>query len=205
MNKKMDSKALGAKLKTLRLKNAYSQEELAESAGVSLRTVQRMENAEAVPRLDTVKRLFQIFGLSPDEVMDWTQTEDKGYLLGMNLSGLIFIVLPLLGVVLPLILWMSRKDKIAGVSELGRSLVNFQLTWALVYYLWSTFCGWLMGFFNFSGNGDVSPALVYNYLYVRVGGIFFIYLLEIFMISLNTYRINKGLKVKYLPKINFLK
>ena len=161
----MDSKALGVKLKTLRLKNGYSQDELAESAGVSLRTVQRMENAEAVPRMDTVKRLFQIFGMSPDEVMDWTQTEDKGYLLGMN----------------------------------------FQLTWALVYYLWTTFCSWLMGYFNYSGNGDVSPAMVYNYFYVRVGGIFFIYLLEILMISLNTYRINKGLKVKYLPKINFLK
>lgn len=201
----MDGKVLGLKLKTLRLKKGFSQDELAESAGVSLRTVQRMENAEAIPRMDTVKRLFQIFGLSPDEVLDWDQTENKSFLLGMNISGLIFIVLPLLGVVLPLILWMSRKDKIAGVSELGRILVNFQLTWALVYYLWATFCGWLIGYFKFSGNGDVSPDFVYNYLQVRVGVIFFIYLFEILMISLNTYRINKGLKVKYFPKINFLR
>ncbi|WP_425638115.1 DUF4870 domain-containing protein [Algoriphagus yeomjeoni] len=201
----MDSKALGVKLKALRLKNGYSQDQLAESAGVSLRTVQRMENSEAIPRMDTVKRLFQIFGLSPDEVLDWTQTEDKGYLLGMNISGLIFIVLPLLGVVLPLILWMSRKDKIAGVSELGRSLVNFQLTWALVYYLWTTFCHWLISYFKLSGNGDVSPDIVYNYLHIRVGVIFFIYLIEILMVCLNTYRTNKGLKAKYFPKINFLR
>ena len=44
----MDSKALGVKLKALRLKNGYSQDQLAESAGVSLRTVQRMENSEAI-------------------------------------------------------------------------------------------------------------------------------------------------------------
>lgn len=88
----MDGKLLGLKLKTLRLKKGFSQDELAESAGVSLRTVQRMENAEAIPRMDTVKRLFQIFGLSPDEVLDWDQTENKSFLLGMNISGLIFIV-----------------------------------------------------------------------------------------------------------------
>ncbi|MCE7053221.1 helix-turn-helix domain-containing protein [Algoriphagus sp. AGSA1] len=61
MNKKMDSKALGVKLKTLRLKNGFSQDELAATAGVSLRTVQRFENSEAIPRMDTVKRIFQVF------------------------------------------------------------------------------------------------------------------------------------------------
>src|SRR5690606_22059074 len=135
MKKKMDSKALGVKLKALRLKNGYCQDELAESAGVSLRTVQRMENAETIPRMDTVKRIFQIFGMSPDEILDWTHAEDKGYLLGMNLSALAFLLIPLFGVVLPIVLWMSRKDKIAGVSELGRKLVNFQLTWTAIYYL----------------------------------------------------------------------
>ncbi|WP_233753111.1 helix-turn-helix domain-containing protein [Algoriphagus sp. AGSA1] len=57
----MDSKALGVKLKTLRLKNGFSQDELAATAGVSLRTVQRFENSEAIPRMDTVKRIFQVF------------------------------------------------------------------------------------------------------------------------------------------------
>ena len=187
------------------MKNGFSQHQLAESAGVSLRTVQRMENAEAIPRMDTVKRLFQIFGLSPDEVFDWTKTEDKQYLIWMNLSGLAFLLIPLLGVILPIVMWMSRKDKITGVNEQGRALVNFQLTWALVYYLWATFSDWIIGYFNFSGNGDVSPDIVYNYLHVRVFVIFFIYLFEIIMISLNNYRIKKGLKVKYLPKINFLR
>lgn len=201
----MDNKALGVKLKELRLKKGFSQDELAESAGVSLRTVQRMENAESIPRMDTVKRLFQIFGMSPDEVLDWKETEDKGYLLGMNLSGLIFLVLPLFGVILPLILWMSRKEKIANVSELGRRLLNFQLTWALIYYLGITIYTWSYKYFMLAGNGDVSPSNIMSVIWIRLGMVSIIYAIVIVMISWNTYRINKGLHVKYFPKINFLR
>ncbi|PZX55651.1 helix-turn-helix domain-containing protein [Algoriphagus chordae] len=201
----MDSKALGVKLKTLRLKKGYSQDELAESAGVSLRTVQRMENAEAIPRMDTVRRLFQIFGMSPDEVFDWTQTEDKGYLIGMNLSGLAFVLIPLLGVVLPIVLWMSRKDKITGVSELGRQLVNFQITWAAFYYLATSLIIWIASLMVISGSGDIQPSYLVNGSFIRLGLIAILYSFIIVMISWNTYRIYKGLPSKYFPKINFLK
>lgn len=199
----MDNKALGAKLKALRIKKGFSQDELAESAGVSLRTVQRMENAEAIPRMDTVRRLFQIFGMSPDEVLDWTQTEDKGYLLGMNLSGLAFLLIPLFGVVLPIVLWMSRKDKIAGVNELGRNLVNFQLTWTAFYYLALTLNGWLTKYLM--RMGDVDASVVVNGIWIRSGIIIAVYSFIVMMILWNTYRIQKELPVKYLPKVNFLR
>lgn len=201
----MDNKALGIKLKMLRLKKGFSQDELAESAGVSLRTVQRMENAEAIPRMDTVKRLFQIFGLSPDEVLDWTQSGDKGYLLGMNLSGLAFLLIPLFGVVLPIVLWMSRKDKIAGVSELGRDLVNFQLTWTVFYYVTTTLILWLASLLVISGSGDIQPSYLVAGSLIRLKLIAVLYLFIIVMISWNTYRIYKGLPGKYFPKINFLR
>ncbi|RAI88349.1 helix-turn-helix protein [Algoriphagus yeomjeoni] len=201
----MDSKALGVKLKTLRLKNGFSQDQLAESAGVSLRTVQRMENAEATPRMDTVKRIFQIFGKSPDEVLDWTQTEDKGYLLGMNLSGLAFLLIPFLGVVVPLVIWISRKDKIVGVSELGRCLVNFQITWAAIYYLGVNLYSWSYNYLSIAGNGDISPSNVMAFAWTRMGIILTIYIFVSSQIIWNTYRINKGLNNKYFPKINFLR
>lgn len=178
---------------------------MAESEGVSLRTVQRIENAEAIPRMDTVKRLFQIFGLSPDEVLDWTQTEDKGYLIGLNLSGLAFVLIPLFGAVLPIVLWMSRKDKIAGVSELGGNLVNFQLTWTAVYYLAVALYAWSYKYFLLAGNGDISPSSIEGIVWIRLGMVLIIYTIVVVMICWNTYRINKGLGVKYFPKINFLR
>lgn len=203
MKTKMENKALGEKLKTLRLKNGFSQDELAESAGVSLRTVQRIENAEAVPRMDTVKRLFQIFGMSPEEVLDWSQTEDKGYLIGMNMSGLAFLLLPILGVILPLVLWMSRKDKVKGVAALGREIVNFQLTWITIYYLGLLINGWVLKYLMSSG--DIVPSIILSGMYISVGIKITIWLLIVGMILWNTYKVNKGMPFKYFPKINFLK
>ncbi|EAZ80160.1 helix-turn-helix domain-containing protein [Algoriphagus machipongonensis] len=203
MKTKMENKALGEKLKTLRLKNGFSQDELAESAGVSLRTVQRIENAEAVPRMDTIKRLFQIFGMSPEEVLDWSQTEDKGYLIGMNMSGLAFLLLPILGVILPLVLWMSRKDKVKGVAALGREIVNFQLTWITIYYLGLLINGWVLKFLISSG--DIAPSIFMSGMYINAGIKITIWLLIIGMILWNTYKVNKGMPFKYFPKINFLK
>jgi len=205
MNKKMDRKAFGLKLKKLRLKNGFSQDELAESAGVSLRTVQRMENAEAIPRMDTVKRLFQIFGMSPNEVLDRSQSEDKGYLLVMNLSGLAFLLVPRFGVVLPIVLWMSRKDKIAVVSELGRDLVNFQLTWTAFYYFTTTLIIWFYSLKVISGSGDIQPSYLVTGSFIRLGVVAVLHSFIIVMISWNTHRINKGLPVTYFAKINFLR
>ena len=203
MKTKMENKALGEKLKTLRLKNGFSQDELAESAGVSLRTVQRIENTEAVPRMDTVKRLFQIFGMSPEEVLDWSQTEDKGYLIGMNMSGLAFLLLPILGVILPLVLWMSRKDKVKGVAALGREIVNFQLTWITIYYLGLLINGWVLKYLMSSG--DIVPSIILSGMYISVGIKITIWLLIVGMILWNTYKVKKGMSFKYFPKINFLK
>jgi transcriptional regulator with XRE-family HTH domain len=45
------------KVKDLRTKQGLSQEELAEKTGLSLRTIQRIENGESIPRGDTLKRL----------------------------------------------------------------------------------------------------------------------------------------------------
>ena len=66
-----------------------SQELLAEESGLSLRTVQRIENSESAPRGDTLKRLALALDTSPDEMLDWTILEDKGYLTLMSLSALV--------------------------------------------------------------------------------------------------------------------
>lgn len=199
----MDNKALGEQLKALRLKNGFSQDKLAETAGVSLRTVQRFENAESTPRMDTVKRLFQIFGKSSDEVLDCAKPEDKGYLLGMNLSGLAFLLIPLFGAVLPIVLWMSRKDKIARVSLLGRDLVNFQLTWSAVYYLGLALNSWINRYMLSSG--EVSRSIVMTGFYFSLGIKLAVWTVVIVMIFWNTNRINKGLTARYFPKIRFLR
>lgn len=52
-------------LKPLRLEKGWSQEQLAEIAGVSLRTIQRIENGAACS-LETAKALAAVFDTKPD-------------------------------------------------------------------------------------------------------------------------------------------
>ena len=35
-------------------------------------------------------------------------------------------------IILPLILWMNKKDKIIGLKEVGANLLNFQIIWSVL-------------------------------------------------------------------------
>lgn len=54
-------------VKALRLQRAWSQEQLAELASLSVRTIQRIENGEA-PSLETLSALAAVFGVSVTEL-----------------------------------------------------------------------------------------------------------------------------------------
>ena len=54
-------------VKALRLQRAWSQEQLAELASLSVRTIQRIENGE-VPSLETLSALAAVFGVSVTEL-----------------------------------------------------------------------------------------------------------------------------------------
>lgn len=64
----------------MRIKKGFSQELLAEDAGIGLRTVQRIESGQAEPRGDTLKRIAGALGLTPDDLLDWSTCEDRGFL-----------------------------------------------------------------------------------------------------------------------------
>lgn len=54
-------------VKALRLQRAWSQEQLAELASLSVRTIQRIENGDA-PSLETLSALAAVFGVSVTEL-----------------------------------------------------------------------------------------------------------------------------------------
>lgn len=57
---------LADKIMNLRKKNGWSQEELAEKLGVSRQSISKYEGAQAVPDLDKLLKLSQIFGVTTD-------------------------------------------------------------------------------------------------------------------------------------------
>lgn len=64
----MDIESLSRQIKELRKNKCLSQEELAVQSGVSLRTVQRVENAERTPSAETLKRILGILGTSYEQL-----------------------------------------------------------------------------------------------------------------------------------------
>ena len=191
-------------IKELRQRKGISQEELAEKAGLNLRTIQRIENGETDPRGDSLKKIAAALGVPPNEVIDWTVQEDRQFLGNLNLSALTFLVLSLLGIIVPFILWTTKKETTKGVNRTGKEIINFQITWNIILFLFV-----ITALFFHSRSmmkiGDISPMIVASYMKIIFGGVSLFYAYNFIFILVNQFRINKGKEVKYFPKFPFLK
>ena len=132
-----------ARIQAIRKSKGLSQEALAEAAGVSLRTMQRVEQGDTVPRGYTLQALAAALGV-PLEALREEPTpaaaaeaatpttelrEDAPLLQLLNLSALGFLVFPFLNLLGPWLLWRARRHDTAHVAELGRRVLGFQVLW----------------------------------------------------------------------------
>lgn len=72
----MQNQNLAQGVKELRKRKALSQEDLAKNAGLSLRTVQRVENGETIPTAETLKRLASVLDVDPNELIEFASEKD---------------------------------------------------------------------------------------------------------------------------------
>ena len=200
----MNEKKLSQKVRELRVRNGFSQEELAEKSGLSLRTIQRIENGETEPRGDSLQRLAKTFNILPNELIEWAEKEDPTALQILNLSSLFFLVFPLLNILIPLILWNSSKDKVAGINDLAKKVLNFQTTWTVAVFV--LFISTIFSIqFKFRTMEEISPTMVsdpiafYLLLYILMGGY------NAILILFNSFLLRKGKQARYFPQIKFLR
>ncbi|MDO6517727.1 helix-turn-helix domain-containing protein [Zobellia uliginosa] len=197
----MKNKNLAKRVKELRKRKGLSQEELTENSGLSLRTVQRIENGETDPTGETLRRIADALKVNPDELIDWTIKEDTSFLKFLNLSALTFIFFPILGIIVPLIMWVSKKDKIKDINKIAKSVINFQITWSILVFLFPIAILVIRALTNEPKEGEtilLGPALIIIFL-------IFMYGLNFIFTIVNTYRIHKEKDIKYFPKIKFLR
>jgi uncharacterized Tic20 family protein len=191
---KMENSDLVKKVKDLRRQKGFSQELLAETSGLSLRTIQRIENGETEPRGDTLKRLAVALQVSPDDLLDWRVVEDKNVLTLLNLSQFGYLVFPLLGIIIPLAIWILKKDKVKYVNELGKAILNFQITWTIILFV-SYLAITASLLFNLGfGLPTFSMLMIIGLLYI----------FNAWVIVINTIRIQHGKQVGYKPAFAFL-
>jgi transcriptional regulator with XRE-family HTH domain len=191
----MKNEELSKRIKALRQRKGMSQDELADMSGLSLRTIQRIENGETEPLGDSLKRLASAFDVAPDEITDWQIKEDPGYLMLLNLSALSFIIFPLLGIIVPMAMWVMKKDKVKNVDYVGKAILNFQITWNVAVFLILLIV--LMQIF-FKEGVWIS---VWTLMLIPVG----LYFYNALLIIINAVRSANDKKVNYIPAIKILK
>ena len=58
----MENQNLSNRIKNFRILKGFSQEALAEHSGLSVRTIQRMENNDRIPNADSLKKVAEALG-----------------------------------------------------------------------------------------------------------------------------------------------
>ena len=148
--------SIGTKIKEIRLKKGLSQEELAEKSQVSLRTIQRIENNENEPRGKTMQLICESLGTNIEELLDYDKKEDRQFLMFFHLSVILGVFFVVGNIVLPLILWLTKKDKIIGLQSMGAKLLNFQIWWTILTYALTIFTIILFFHNGFLGFGTMA-------------------------------------------------
>lgn len=111
------------KLKQLRIKNEYSQEQLAELLNVSRQAITKWESSKGMPDISNLKAIAEVFDVTLDSLLDdaeETETTDEKFC--WNLCFAVGIIGLVIGVLL--------KD-IAGVNwgafAIGGAVIGYAL------------------------------------------------------------------------------
>lgn len=176
----------------------YTQEQLAALANVTVRTIQRIESGESVPRSFTLKAIatalnipFELLnggGAAEAAVQPATpSTATVHFLKLFNLSCFIYLIVPFVHFLLPVLLLRKQVGLDEGAIVNCRRIIRQQVFWVVGLQLL------------------LLLTLFYNYLQVGVAGnrsafihyvwpLICMYLLNAGIILYNHFRIRSGIK-----------
>ena len=143
-----------SKLKQLREQKNMTQEELSEKSGISVRTIQRIESGTN-PKGHTLKALSKTLGILENQLLDIPveikpidkedpkilqpeNTLDFGKVKLINISSILFIVLPPLNIIAPLVLSHILKQR----NPITKQIISLQILWTIlapVFFMFGIF------------------------------------------------------------------
>ena len=169
---------LGEKISLQRKNKGFSQELLAENCGISLRTIQRIENNKSKPRPYTLKVIAAALNMQIDHLEQNANTElaNDYYLSKINLinsSALLGVLIPLLNIIAPVLFWWLNKEN-PLVNEKGRKVISFQIIW----FLFSLLILFITHFLHYKITGQFIsgrvPIVIAVYIVLLLINVFFI-------------------------------
>lgn len=135
-----------SKLKQIREQQNLTQEELSEKSGISARTIQRIE-AGTLPKGHTLKMLARSLEIQESDLLtnditiepktviendNGVRTDiiatDFSKIKLINLSSILFVVLPPLNILVPLLLSYLFKKK----NEITKQIISVQILWTIL-------------------------------------------------------------------------
>lgn len=184
---------IGHKISEIRKRKGLTQEELSDLSKINLRTLQRIEKNDTDPRGHTLKSLCQILEINIEDLLDYGKSDDLKFIRNFHLSVLTFIIIPFGNIILPMILWLTKRDKIVDLNEQGTDLLNFQILWTMIISVFII----SFAFFKIQHSGDYKVFLyLTGFMYV----INIVYPIFVFIM------IGKGkLRKYYFSLIKFVK
>ncbi|MES2484594.1 MAG: helix-turn-helix domain-containing protein [Bacteroidota bacterium] len=179
---------IGKKIAVIRKQKGLTQEEVADLAKINLRTLQRIEKDETEPRGNSLQGICLALGINVEEIVDHGKIEDKSYLVYLHLSVLTGIVIPFGNIILPLILWLNKRDRIHEVYKQGTNILNYQILWAIITN--ALFFTYIML--------KITKAQFYNeFAYAAIA----LYLLNFIYPVINAIRIKRGVVKNFYPVV----
>lgn len=127
-------------IKKSRIAVGYTQKVLAEKTGLSLRTIQRLENQNTAPKGHTLTTLANTFNISPSALRAKfhqadisNEQSDKASIKLINLSALTLFLFPLGNIIMPFWIWRKKRTS-KLVEKVGRKIINIQILWTISLY-----------------------------------------------------------------------
>jgi transcriptional regulator with XRE-family HTH domain len=121
---------IGKKIAEIRKAKGLTQEELAELSKVNLRTIQRIENNENVPRGKTLSLIFDVLEIDPEDLKILEKKEKKKSYVNIIIQGIFLIILNL--VIILTYGYMTLDSKANLNSRFAGVLLSFLLPYFIV-------------------------------------------------------------------------
>ncbi|MBS0030501.1 helix-turn-helix domain-containing protein [Chitinophaga sp. 22321] len=137
---------LNEQIMRARKAKGFTQEELADLAKVTVRTIQRIEYGESVPRSYTLKAIARALELQyeilsvveatrPTVDVEQPSEEMAHFLQIINLSCFSYLVVPWVHFLVPLFLLKRQKNITGNALASGRKIIRQQIYWTAILQL----------------------------------------------------------------------
>ena len=186
------------KILSARNQQGLTQEEVAAAANVTVRTIQRIESGESIPRKYTLKLIAAALNI-PFEELNTAEVlandaaplqqnakdheADVDFLRLLCLSCFGYLLIPYIHFLIPYYLLKKREEKDPVVLRFGRKLIQTQIYWVVA----TTLVFLLVLGYNLMQASYLKNQHAIGY----VGVFFFMYFLNLGIIAKSFFSINK--------------